>query len=405
MAKAKNLFMAAATEELEAPNAPALKAVPASNPLHAQVVALEADLNAAFVERRDEVRGILIAALAREHVLLLGPAGTGKSALANAFCGALGGAQFFQWLLTRFSAPEELFGPVSLSGLKADEYRRVTTGKLPECHVAFLDEIYKANSAVLNSLLTAINERGFDNGTGRTRIPLETVIGASNELAEGPELAALHDRFLLRYWVDYTKSRDSFERLMTMSDPTISATISLAELHAAQAEVEALPLAAGTIDELFALRAELQVAGIVASDRRWRKALRILRAVSWIDGAKEVTTESFPVLACVLWETPDQIVKLRQTVSRFSAPQLAEAQEVFDLVMNLAQSVPPTTSDDYAPRVTAVVRELRNASGRLDNLATECAGRASGEKIATMSADLKTLYKSLRDAARDAMGL
>lgn len=402
--KATNLFVApssdSSVEEIATPAAPA-----APSTVRAKLARMEADMNASFVERREEVRGILIATLAREHVLLLGPAGTGKSALANTFCQSIGGAQFFQWLLTRFSAPEELFGPVSLSGLKADEYRRVTAGKLPECHVAFLDEIYKANSAVLNSLLTAINERGFDNGKGRTRIPLETVIGASNELAEGPELAALHDRFLLRYWVDYTKTRDSFERLMMGAEPSIASSVTLDELHAAQAAVAALPIGKGSIDELFALRSELQVAGIIASDRRWRKALNILRAVSWLDGATEVTTESFPILACVLWETPDQIVKLRQTVSRFSAPQLAEAQEVFDLVRGLAGNLPTSDHDDYAPRITAVIRELKNASQKLSTLQSECSGRPSGEKIGEMKMELGRMHKTLRDQAREAMGL
>lgn len=401
--KATNLFVAPSSDSSEEIATPAAPAAPST--VRAKLARMEADMNTSFVERRDEVRGILVASLAREHVLLLGPAGTGKSALANTFCSAIDGATFFQWLLTRFSAPEELFGPVSLSGLKNDEYRRVTAGKLPECHVAFLDEVYKANSAVLNSLLTAINERGFDSGKGRTRIPLETVIGASNELAEGPELAALHDRFLLRYWTSYTQSRDSFERLMTGAEPSITSRITLDELHAAQAEVAALPIGRGAIDELFALRSELQVAGIVASDRRWRKALGILRAVSWLEGATEVTSESFPILACVLWETPDQIVPLRQSVARFSAPQLAEAQEAFDLVCGLASNLPGTDHDDYAPRVTAVIREMKNAATKLGTLQGECMGRPSGEKIGQMKVELADIQKRLRDQARDAMGL
>ena len=153
------------------------------------------------------------------------------------------------------------------------------------------------------------------------------------------------------------------------------------------------------------MRCELQVAGIVASDRRWRKALSILRAVSWLDGATEVTTEAFPILACVLWETPDQIVKLRQTVARFSAPQLAEAQEVYDTVRGLMATLPATDSDDYAPRVTAVIRELKNAGTKLGTLAGECVGRPSADKIAGMRSELGALHKTLRDSAREAMGL
>jgi MoxR-like ATPase len=382
---------------------PAPKAI---DPKRAAVQAVEVALNAAFIERREEIRGIVVASLAREHVLLLGPAGTGKSALANAFCRTIDGAAFFQWLLTRFSAPEELFGPVSLSGLKADEFRRVTAGKLPEAHVAFLDEIYKANSAVLNSMLTAINEREFDNGKGRGSIPLETVIGASNEMAEGPELGALHDRFLLRFWVSYTRGRDSFSALLTRPEPSVPAgMITLDQLHQAQADVAALPLGAGVVDELFQLREELANAGIIASDRRWRKALRVLRAVSWLDGASEVSTEAFPVLSSCLWETPDQIAQLRQVVARYSAPQLSEAQEVVDGITGLVNNLPADTDDAYAQRVATVTREMKRAEERLAGLATTCAGRPSGEKINAMLTELRSSQSALRKKARESLGL
>jgi len=164
------------------------KAAPATSPLVA-IDAVRANLTARFRERDAEVRGLLVAALAGEHCLMIGPPGTGKSALARAFADALGGANYFEWLLTRFSTPEELYGPISLAGLKADRFKRVTAGKLPECHVAFLDEIFKSNSAVLNSLLSAVNERIFHDDGAARQIPLLTCVAASNEMPEGPELA------------------------------------------------------------------------------------------------------------------------------------------------------------------------------------------------------------------------
>ena len=100
---------------------------------------LVANLQGGFAERDSVIEGMVCAALAGEHVLLLGPPGTAKSALTRAFCGAVEGAQYFEWLLSKFSAPEELFGPISLSALKADRFERITTGKLPQAHVAFLD--------------------------------------------------------------------------------------------------------------------------------------------------------------------------------------------------------------------------------------------------------------------------
>ena len=124
---------------------------------------LRADLNARFPERRSVIDGALAAVLAGEHVLLLGPPGTAKSALVRAIAKAFDGI-YFEHLLTRFTTPEELFGPISLKGLEQDRFERVIAGKLPEAELGSLDEVFKAGSAILNSLLALVNERIFHNG-------------------------------------------------------------------------------------------------------------------------------------------------------------------------------------------------------------------------------------------------
>ncbi len=163
------------------------------------------ELEQSFVERGDVIDGALVALLARPHVLLIGPPGTAKSMLADELCRRIEGAAYFQWLLTKFTTPEELFGAVSLKALEADEYRRVTTHKLPEAHIAFLDEVFKANSSILNAILTLMNERRFHNGRESSTVPLLTLFGATNELPEDDELAALYDRFLVRFVVGYVQ--------------------------------------------------------------------------------------------------------------------------------------------------------------------------------------------------------
>lgn len=150
-----------------------------------------------LIERDTEVRLLLLAALSREHVLYIGPPGTAKSELSRRLSRLYQGA-YFERLLTRFSVPEELFGPLSMRALEEDKYVRQTQGYLPEASVAFVDEIFKANSAILNTLLTLLNERLFDNGSLRVPVPLVCMVGASNELPESEELDALYDRFLLR---------------------------------------------------------------------------------------------------------------------------------------------------------------------------------------------------------------
>src|SRR6266446_5987582 len=147
-----------------------------------RIARIREELNRMFLERVDLIDGAIVAMLSANHVLIIGPPGTAKSMLADELCGRIEGANYFQWLLTKFSTPEEIFGAVSLKGLEEDDYRRVTSHKLPEAHIAFLDEIFKSNSSILNALLTIINERLFHNGRERVRVPLITMFGASNEL-------------------------------------------------------------------------------------------------------------------------------------------------------------------------------------------------------------------------------
>src|SRR5438046_6597508 len=136
------------------------------------------ELRQTFLERADLIDGALAALLSSNHVLLIGPPGTAKSMLADELCRRIEGGAYFQWLLTKFTTPEEVFGAVSLKALEADEYRRVTTGKLPEAHIAFLDEVFKANSSILNAILTLVNERRFHNGREVETVPLLSLFGA-----------------------------------------------------------------------------------------------------------------------------------------------------------------------------------------------------------------------------------
>ena len=194
--------------------------------------AVISELKSRFYERDELIEGAICAILTSNHVIIIGPPGTAKSQLANDLCSRITGANYFQWLLTKFTTPEEIFGSISLKGLENDEYRRVTTNKLPESHIAFLDEIFKSSSSILNSLLTVINERVYFNGTEKINTPLITLFGASNELpTDEDELDALYDRFLVRFVVGYIEEDFRFLKMIQGGDdknePT---TFSLQEL-------------------------------------------------------------------------------------------------------------------------------------------------------------------------------
>src|SRR5439155_9036542 len=180
------------------------------------------------------------------HVLLVGPPGCAKSLLLDSLLAWTGGT-LFSILLTKFTVPEEVVGPVSLAALKADKYVRVTTGKLPEADYAFIDEVFKASSAILNTLLKILNERVFDAGDGvARRVPLKLCVGASNEWPSpdtGKELSALFDRFVLRKTVSPIRSQAGRQRLLWNRDhtPTLSTTVTPAEVEQARRAARGLP--------------------------------------------------------------------------------------------------------------------------------------------------------------------
>lgn len=303
---------------------------PARVAIKARLGRILSRLDRSFLERQGVTRGALLGLLAGQHVLLLGPPGTAKSLLARSLCGVFADARYFEYLLSRFTQPDELFGPVSIPGLKDEDYRRLTDGFLPSAEVGFLDEIFKANSAILNALLTLMNERVFHHGRHRDGAPLIALIGASNEIPDAESgLDALYDRFLVRLMAPPLREASPFLQVVTGELERFSLDdsdrIALGELRAwraASARVRATPEAKRALVEIWrgAAAAELQV-----SDRRWRQAWSLLQMAVWTDGRDEITRADLGLLADVLAPGPDQQAVVQELLqSNLSPPPVPE---------------------------------------------------------------------------------
>jgi MoxR-like ATPase len=328
------------------------------------------ELKQTFLERNELIDGALSALLSSQHVLIIGPPGTAKSMLADEICRRVVGANYFQWLLTRFSTPEELFGAVSLQALQQDDYRRVTSHKLPEAHIAFLDEIFKANSSILNAILTLINERIFHNGKEVVPVPLLTLFGASNELPEDDELMALNDRFLLRFVVNYITEDFRFLRMLESAKQTERTTLTLEELRTVQAAVNGLPIAGSVYRNMADIRRELGKKQIVASDRRYRQSLGLLQAFAYLNGAEEVSEKDLFFLENVLWRDPGEQAEVRATIREQLLGYEEEIKELLYQSREMRDYAlrPWETSEIRSQALIEVHTKLRNILMKVDQL-------------------------------------
>ena len=276
-------------------------------------------------EREDVISITLLGSLIEESIFFYGPPGTGKSLIARRISTAYHNQKYFEYLMQKFSTPDEIFGQVSISELKKDNYKRLTEGFLPTATFAFLDEIWKSSPAILNTLLTILNERLFKNGKIIENCPLKVIISASNEVPpKNQGLEALYDRFLLRVPVFPIKDKNNFEMLLESNNVKTKTNIkneykiSPNEVEKWKNEINNIKLSKETFNIIHILRTLLfekaEELDIYVSDRRWKKVAFLLKASAFFCERKETNLSDLLLLKYCLWSTNENREKINTLI-------------------------------------------------------------------------------------------
>lgn len=296
-------------------------------------------LNSGLVGKEKVMKLGLLSILSGENMILVGPPGTAKSEISRRLREILADSDsetYFEYLFTKFTTPEEIFGPLSIKQLQNDKFERNTEGYMPSSRIVFLDEIFKANSSILNTLLTILNERVFHNGLKREKTPLISLIGASNELPfENDELTALYDRFLIRAVVGYV-SDDEIEELLDIkeTDMEIPAEIKFTEsdLNEIKSESEKVRVTSGIKRTIMQIRQEYNKIFAednheIISDRKLVKMVKLLKVSAYLNGRDKVDFSDLMLLTNCLWNNPENIEKVTKLVLEAVKRNVAKDEE------------------------------------------------------------------------------
>lgn len=289
-------------------------------------------LNSATLEREHVIDGLLATLLSKQNAFLLGVPGTGKSDLVRNICGGITGANYFGYLLTPTTDPSEVFGPVAVTKLLKDEYTRDVAGYLPSCHIGFLDELFRGSSAILNSLLTLLNERTFNNGKDLIKTPIQSIVAATNSWPDEESLQAFADRFLFRPTVELLRKPASKRKLDEwglglVERPTVGEQLTLQDLEQLQQAAQDIKVSEEFLDRFSSVWDMLASRNIVISDRRRIQILKFLKAWALVQGDDELFAEHMHnSLVHIVYQTKED----QEVINEVLEQEIPTADRVFN---------------------------------------------------------------------------
>ncbi|NPA99511.1 MAG: AAA domain-containing protein [Crenarchaeota archaeon] len=354
-----------------------------------------------FVGREEEARVIALGIITGEHVVLIGEPGTCKSALARRAADLIN-AKFFKYLLTKFTEPDELFGPLDINALKQGRYVRITRNKLPEAEIAFIDEIFNANSAILNMFLTIMNERILYDGYSEIKVPLWTMIAASNNVPDEPELQALYDRFLYRHfvmpvsedkWRELLDAIWDIERGLYQNPEPVLTMNDIKMINKMVLEVDLEPIK----EKLLRLYAIFEDQGIHVTDRRKGKALKAIAGSAILNGRMVAREEDLYVLKHVAPRDQDemsQVYAILLDEIRATEKHLKELAEIEANAREAKEYILHVT--DFDPRLVDYLRSFESVRERVRRMADETSDEVVRKRALDVLSEINELIDLIK---------
>lgn len=366
-------------------------------------------LHAALSERDDAIECVITAFVCQEHAVFEGPPGTAKSLLSDALMRCVTGGNYVRRLLHKFCTADELIGPMDLGHFKtANQYRRVLGNGAADAHGLFLDEIFKANGALLNTLLTLLEERLYADQSGQHTVPLRMCVSASNEFPQEDVLAALYDRFLFRDRVAYITGRDNKRTLLCHKAATAKkaqsftppCTITVDEWDAIAADVDAVTMPEALIDKFLDFQDLLSKDGIVMSDRRSVKVLRAIKAAAWLDGESEASVDHLFVLRFCAWDTPEEQEKVLAAIKTLDRSVTRNALDQIDAALRAYRAMPTETKARNEALGSVISLITKTGKDIVEKRKTGAFSKRGIGKLDRRMAELQTAYKDLESQVR-----